>query len=408
MEKSTKKSWSKKHKNPSKEQKNKERNAKRPIKFDEKSKKFPDKKNSSKKNVKKPEFFIFEKNKHSFSVKEQREKPTNTDRWDFRRREIKKEDLTTLQAIEIIAKKFQIPPREIGFWWLKDKDATTRQRISIPKKFFRSDTKRLLTLNIKNISITQVISANQPIKISSHESNTFTIKLKKPKHIEHEQFQKNILTAFEEIKKKGMRNFFWTQKFGFTGWNRRLGQELLHYPSMKLEWDINSAGEKKFKVQAFSSFLFNAYLKKRIQKGRWDKKIPGDIVQKNKWWEEQILWPVFWFDLQTPSKSENPESAYQLEKEILKDFSLTEKDLQLRKKFGIYWIRRPIKIQPEKMQISFPGDQCIIQFSLWQWSYATIFIDHLQREISKQVNNKKTKKPDSNTKTKKPLVIKKK
>ncbi|HMT01571.1 MAG TPA: tRNA pseudouridine(13) synthase TruD [Candidatus Absconditabacterales bacterium] len=394
--------------NKSKELKNKERESKRPGKFNENGKKFTDKKKTSKKILKKPEFFIFEKSKHSFSVKEQREKPKSTDKGDFRRREIKKEDLTTLQAIEILAKKFQIPPREIGFGGLKDKDATTRQRISIPKRLFRTDTKKILSLKIKNISITQVLSSDSPIKISSHENNIFTIKLQKPKNTNHEDFKKNLTTAFEEIQKKGMRNFFGTQKFGFTGGNRRIGQDLLQFPSMKLEGDINSAGEKKFKVQAFSSFLFNAYLKKRIQKGRGDKKILGDICQKTPEGREEIMGPVPGFDLAIPTKSDNPESAYQLEKEILKDFDLTEKDLSLRKKFGIYGIRRPIKIQPKKMQISFPGDQCILQFTLGQGSYATIFIDHLEREISRQVNKKKENNENNNMKKQKTLVIKKK
>jgi tRNA(Glu) U13 pseudouridine synthase TruD len=185
-----------------------------------------------------------------------------------------------------------------------------------------------------------------------------------------------------------MRNFFGNQKFGHTWWNRKIGQELLKSPSMKLEWDINSAIEKKFKVQAFSSFLFNTYLKKRIQKGLWDEKILWDIIQKNNEWKDEVTWPVYWFDLKTPTKSDKPESAYQLEKETLQDFNLTEKDLQLRKKFWIYWIRRAIKTQPENMQISFPGEQCIIQFTLWQWSYATVFIDQIERDMSRQNNRK--------------------
>lgn len=36
--------------------------------------------------------------------------------------------------------------------------------------------------------------------------------------------------------------------------------------------------EKRFKVQAFASYLFNAYLDLRIKKGKLYKILPGDVI----------------------------------------------------------------------------------------------------------------------------------
>ena len=47
---------------------------------------------------------------------------------------IRKKDLTTWSALEIIASDFGCKSRDIGYAGLKDKNATTIQYISIPKK----------------------------------------------------------------------------------------------------------------------------------------------------------------------------------------------------------------------------------------------------------------------------------
>lgn len=102
--------------------------------------------------------------------------------------------------------------------------------------------------------------------------------------------------------------------------------------------------EKRFKVQAFSSYVFNMYLNVRISAGKLYKILPGDVIiseeGRYKYWTGEgvdnkerltVTGPVIGDDL-THAK----EWALELEKETYKKLSLPNHIENLFKKFNIF------------------------------------------------------------------------
>ena len=111
-----------------------------------------------------------------------------------------------------------------------------------------------------------------------------------------------------------------------------------------LKGDINTMVEKRFKVQAFSSYLFNAYLDLRIKKQKLTKLLPGDVILpadgRHTLWKKPeqdnveritITGPVYGYDL-----THATDDAGKLEVDITRQFGL-EKDREKQfEKFHIF------------------------------------------------------------------------
>lgn len=63
-----------------------------------------------------------------------------------------------------------------------------------------------------------------------------------------------------------MPNYFGEQRFGHGGTNRKIGHELLAGTVRNIKGDKNTLAEKRFKVQAYASYVFNTYLEEREKK----------------------------------------------------------------------------------------------------------------------------------------------
>ena len=124
---------------------------------------------------------------------------------------LKKRNLTTLDAINIICREFGIKKKNIGFSGLKDKRAVTEQYISI----FNVDKKTLNVLKnfkTKNIELKYVGRGNAPIEIGSHEKNYFEIKIRSLSRREIRKIEDESNINF--IKKYGFANYYGEQRFG--------------------------------------------------------------------------------------------------------------------------------------------------------------------------------------------------
>lgn len=93
----------------------------------------------------KPIDFKFYQNEDDFKVLE---KPIKfTDRGNFIIMKIKKRNLGTWDLLDSLAKGLRVYESELGYAGLKDKNATTTQYISIPRKY----VKDLKSLDIQKL-----------------------------------------------------------------------------------------------------------------------------------------------------------------------------------------------------------------------------------------------------------------
>ena len=148
--------------------------------------------------------------------------------------------------------------------------------------------------------------------------------------------------------------------------------------------------EKRFKVQAFSSYVFNMYLNVRIAAGKLGKLLPGDIIvpedgrYKYRTGPEQdnkerlmITGPVIWDDLKHAK-----DEALKLEKTAYQKLDLPSDIERWFKKFNIFWIRRPIVIYPSNLSYQRTKDNnLLVRFDLTSGAYASVVVDYLEQKL---------------------------
>jgi len=165
---------------------------------------------------------------------------------------IRKKDLATWDALQIISEAVGCKNRDIGYAGLKDKNAMTVQYISIHKSY----EDKIDAFSHPQIKILEKTYHNNKIKIGHLKGNKFFIRLKRvqPMH------RMKLESALEKIVTFGMPNYFGFQRFGLDGDNYKKGEALIA-GTLK----VRDRKLKKMYINAYQSYLFNGWLSKRIE-----------------------------------------------------------------------------------------------------------------------------------------------
>ena len=193
---------------------------------------------------------------------------------------VRKKNLSTWELVSLLAKHLGIKEREFGYAGLKDKNAMTKQYISLPKKFER----QLESFAHENVKILEKTYHKNKIHMGHLKGNRFFIRLKKVTPTA----AKKIDEALKQIATYGMPNFFGFQRFGIGGENYKKGEAILRGKLKE-----RSPKLKRLYINAYQSHLFNLWLSRRIEVstliGTFDPKemspllnIPEDQLRKIK------------------------------------------------------------------------------------------------------------------------------
>ncbi|WP_457568282.1 tRNA pseudouridine(13) synthase TruD [Desulfurobacterium sp.] len=136
---------------------------------------------------------------------------------------LKKRNVSTLEAVRIISKLLKIPLKSIGFAGLKDKYAITSQYITVPEKAIKereisfSNERgkwKIAKTGQKHANMFFKIKhagySNKPISVGNLKGNRFTIKIRNFEKSMREKFYRNLQT----VKLYGFPNYFGEQRFG--------------------------------------------------------------------------------------------------------------------------------------------------------------------------------------------------
>jgi tRNA(Glu) U13 pseudouridine synthase TruD len=181
---------------------------------------------------------------------------------------LKKRNLTTQQAIRLVAKEMKIKESEIGYAGLKDKFAVTYQYITIKNSGIGKIT-------IDNIELTKVGYCNNMISVGNLNGNEFEIALHGCKINDNK-----IKIILDKIMKNGMPNYFGEQRFGKNDNNHITGRFLIKRDFSKALKIINKNHENKFSeinqvpkrllkflINAYQSWLFNETVRIYLKAG---------------------------------------------------------------------------------------------------------------------------------------------
>ena len=166
---------------------------------------------------------------------------------------IRKKDMTTWEMIGAIARYLDIKVKDIGYAGLKDKNAMTMQYISLLAK---GNEERLQNFSHNKIKILSMQRHNNKIRVGHLKGNRFKIRLKKVLGVQKDKLDSTL----KWIKKNGVPNYFGNQRFGNSGNNWQEGKDII---DGKLK--MRNRKTKTFLLNAYQSYLFNAWLSKRIE-----------------------------------------------------------------------------------------------------------------------------------------------
>jgi len=180
---------------------------------------------------------------------------------------IEKWGLNTQELVKVLSRQLSIHPRHISYAGLKDKQAVTRQWISllIPGDIELVDFQS----NAADLSGFRVLEAQRhssKLKRGAHQGNHFEIVVRDISENE------TLEAAIERIRAQGVPNYFGEQRFGRGGKNIDKARALF---SGKQKVDRQLRG---LYLSAARSFLFNEVLSERVHQEAWASILPGEVL----------------------------------------------------------------------------------------------------------------------------------
>lgn len=165
---------------------------------------------------------------------------------------VRKKGLSTWDLVSLLAKHLGIKSREIGYAGLKDKNAMTKQYISLHK----SHERKLESFSHKDVKILDKTYHKNKIHMGHLKGNRFFIRLKKVDPIAAVKIDE----ALRQIRQYGMPNFFGFQRFGIGGDNYKKGEAILRGRLKERNVKL-----RNLYINAYQSHMFNLWLSRRLE-----------------------------------------------------------------------------------------------------------------------------------------------
>ncbi len=314
----------------------------------------------------KKELFLFKQKSYDFIVEERL--PFELDgKGDAFFVYFEKQNITTMWVIQYLCKELKISRLTLGIAGLKDKDAITRQRISIYQSALkRIGGERVFLNKLSNVAkIIKTDYHHRPLQMTDEIENHFYIRLRAKQKIGQEDKLKakwNIEKLFE----KWFPNFFGSQRFWINGRNWKIWKDIVEKKTK-----VKDNFEAKFKLQSYSSRLFNQYAKERLVLSK--EKMDGEVLKN---WE--ITGPVWGYD--TKLAKINTE-IWNFQTSFMQKYNINSEFFDCYKKYKIYGIARNIRVNPKRTNVRYQWDDLLIEFSLPSGSYASVLIYQMLEKL---------------------------
>lgn len=302
---------------------------------------------------------------------------------------VEKKGLSADELTQILAKKLDIPFRDIGMAGKKDKHAITQQFVSVPL----SVKERVEQFSHPEINIISSKAHTNKLSVSHTKGNHFKVVLRDMENGDPDMIKETA----ERISTCGFPNFFGPQRFGAKGDTAEIGFKIMRGEVEGLPRHWFNKGKKKFALSAAQSYLFNRYLLKRLVEKGAKTLLNGDVVFKTTGGIFRVD------DLETETKrfhlneivpagpifgkktfpAEN--EALQFEEDLLAEAGLDRKCFS---EFGkmMMGTRRSMFCIPKNFKYHLEGKNLNLEFTLPSGSYATVLLAEFMKPISVELS----------------------
>ncbi len=186
--------------------------------------------------------------------------------------QIEKAGLSTQQAIQALARHWQLPARDIGYAGRKDRQAITRQWLTLPWPVNAPLPEPQPVMSTDEgatyLALRQIHRHRRKLRVGALLANDFTLTLR-GLHVDPRALHERLVT----IALAGVPNYFGPQRFGRGG--RNLAQAA--------RWLIDGQrprkrNERSLLLSAARSESFNRVLDARVRQGDWQVPNADDWV----------------------------------------------------------------------------------------------------------------------------------
>jgi tRNA pseudouridine13 synthase len=184
---------------------------------------------------------------------------------------VRKRDLTTEQAVTMLADALGRDRREAGFAGQKDRVAIATQRISFPD--VDPDAALALAGRWPELEVLEATRHDNKLKPGHLRANRFVVTLRGIAPDALGSIEAGLTRIFTE----GMPNAFGPQRFGRDGDN---ADRALAF----VRGQTRPPGDPRLRRLLFSALQarwFNAVLARRIDDGTWNQPLAGDLLKKH-------------------------------------------------------------------------------------------------------------------------------
>jgi tRNA pseudouridine13 synthase len=179
---------------------------------------------------------------------------------------IEKRGTNTEWVARQLARAARVPPRDVGYAGLKDRNAVTRQWFSVglagrPEPDWSA-------LETPELRVVETRRHRRKLRRGALSGNRFSLRVR-----ELDGDPAELGGRLSRLAAGGMANYFGGQRFGNHGSNLAAADAVLA--------GTRSPGRHRrgLVLSAVRSFLFNAVLARRVADGTWDRPLAGDLLQ---------------------------------------------------------------------------------------------------------------------------------
>jgi tRNA pseudouridine13 synthase len=278
---------------------------------------------------------------------------------------IEKEQQNTQAVIQMLARQTAIKPYQIGYAGRKDKQAISRQWLSLP---LSEQQAKQLPDDFEGFRILKRSRHTHKLSVGDLVGNHFQIRLSSlsaPKA--------DFGERLEMIKTRGFPNYFGPQRFGRNFQNLSRGERML---AGKLR--VRERNQRSMYLSACRSYLFNEYLARRIADSSWHTMVDGDLMASESDYlpgtdlvNEPGL-PLGWLagDGDLPVTAD---SAALLGEVLAEHAELYQGIANSR----VTWQTRPLVMSAHDLSYHWDNDDLLLEFSLPKGAFATSLLREL-------------------------------
>lgn len=297
---------------------------------------------------------------------------------------VEKREVSAEQLTKHLSCNLNIPRSDIGMAGMKDRQAVSRQYVSVPV-FCERDLEKLPSDRIRILRFTR---HGNKLKTGHLKGNRFSILLR---DVPADALPKAQKIA-ERLQAAGFPNYFGDQRFGRDGETLELGLKLLR--GERKERQIPRARRKflvRLALSAVQSELFNQVLAKRLRDRLIDRVLSGDVMQVTQTGglfvvEDQPTEEARFFAGETVTtgplfgpKMREPEGEVLLREEaVLQNARLSREHFRKFPKLTP-GARRAFLVRPESLEIRQEAEGLRMEFTLPSGVYATMLLREFQK-----------------------------